>query len=67
MIPKTITKSWVYKEVSKYFNFNEKKTSLWFMVCNPLLGNTSPLVMVKLGRYKKLKKFVKSALEENRR
>ena len=52
--------------VASYFEDTDK-TMLWFQVPNPLLGNVSPRDMIRLGRFKKLYKFIVSALDENRR
>ena len=41
------------------------KTRLWFQIPNPQLGNISPKDMIKLGRFKKLNKFILSALQDN--
>ncbi|MCP4679735.1 MAG: hypothetical protein GY854_30445 [Deltaproteobacteria bacterium] len=43
------------------------KTILWFQTINPLLGNVSPQAMIKAGRFKKLLKFIQTALDENAR
>lgn len=51
--------------VHSFFN-DENKTMLWFKVPNPLLGDVAPRDMIKLGRFKKLFKFIQSALNENR-
>jgi len=45
---------------------DENKTMLWFKVPNPLLGDVAPRDMIRFGRFKKLLKFIQSALEENR-
>lgn len=45
---------------------DESKTILWFKVPNPLLGDVAPRDMIKVGRFKKLLKFIQTALEENR-
>lgn len=37
----------------------------WFLTPNPLLGNISPVDMIKMGRYKKLCKWVFNQLDEN--
>ncbi len=50
--------------VHSFFN-DENKTMLWFKVPNPLLGDVAPRDMIKFGRFKKLFKFIQSALEEN--
>ncbi len=50
--------------VHSFFN-DENKTMLWFKVPNPLLGDVAPRDMIKVGRFKKLFKFIQSALEEN--
>ena len=49
--------------VASYFN-DVDKTILWFKVPNPLLGNISPRDMIRLGRFKKLYKFIQTALDE---
>jgi hypothetical protein len=47
--------------VAEFFGSREK-TALWFKVDNPLLGNVSPRDMIRLGRFKKLHRFVVEAL-----
>lgn len=39
---------------------------LWFKVANPQLGGMTPREMIQTGRYKKLIKFIQSALSENK-
>ncbi|SMC62024.1 hypothetical protein [Polynucleobacter kasalickyi] len=51
--------------VHSFFN-DQTKTMLWFKVPNPLLGDVAPRDMIKVGRYKKLLKFIQTALEEGR-
>ena len=53
--------------VAGHFKGNPIKTALWFTTPNPLLGNIAPRDMVRLGRYKKLFKFILSSLSENKR
>lgn len=43
------------------------KAMLWFQTPNPLLGNMTPRDMIRVGRFKKLLKFIQTALEENKR
>jgi hypothetical protein len=38
---------------------------LWFEIANPMLGNISPRNMIRIGRLKRLLKFVMTAREEN--
>ena len=52
--------------VAQYFK-EEQKTVLWFKTPNPLLGNTTPRDMIRVGRFKKLQRFIQNALEENSR
>ncbi|MBY0379491.1 MAG: hypothetical protein K2P99_03705 [Burkholderiales bacterium] len=52
--------------VAEFFR-NEEKTVLWFSAINPLLGDVSPRDMIKLGRFKKLLKFIQTAIDENKR
>lgn len=49
--------------VAEFFEGDTMKTSLWFKTSNPLLGNVAPRDMVRLGRYKKLLKFIQDAAE----
>jgi hypothetical protein len=51
--------------VATYFN-DLNKTMLWFQVSNPLLGDMSPRDMIRIGRFKKLQKFIQTALSENK-
>jgi hypothetical protein len=50
--------------VAHYFK-NEHKTVLWFKTQNPLLGNIAPRDMIRIGRFKKLQRFILNALGEN--
>jgi uncharacterized protein (DUF2384 family) len=50
--------------VAQYFK-NEHKTILWFKTPNPLLGNITPRDMIRVGRFKKLSRFIQNALSEN--
>lgn len=52
--------------VATFFK-DKQKTILWFRLPNPLLGNVSPRDMIRMGRFKKLFKFIQTALEENQR
>ncbi|MFI5206010.1 MAG: hypothetical protein ACHQVK_03640 [Candidatus Paceibacterales bacterium] len=51
--------------VAGYFNGDVKKTALWFGIKNPALGGISPRDMIRIGRYQKLEKFIRNALEGN--
>jgi uncharacterized protein (DUF2384 family) len=52
--------------VAQYFQ-DEHKTVLWFKTPNPLLGNITPRDMIRVGRFKKLQRFIQNALDENER
>ncbi len=52
--------------VAQYFK-DAQKTILWFQVRNPLLGDIAPREMLRVGRFKKLHKFILDALSENER
>lgn len=52
--------------VAQYFQ-DEHKTMLWFKTSNPLLGNLTPRDMIRVGRFKKLQRFIQNALDENER
>ena len=53
--------------VAEHFQGDGKKTHLWFTLSNPMLGNIAPRDLIRFGRFSKLKKFIWSALEENKR
>lgn len=50
--------------VGQYFR-DEHKAVLWFKTTNPLLGNLAPRDMIRIGRFKKLYRFILNALHEN--
>lgn len=52
--------------VAEHFKGDANKTILWFTTPNPLLGNIAPRDMIRFGRYKKLFKFIYTALAENK-
>ena len=52
--------------VAQYFQ-EEQKTILWFKTPNPLLGNITPRDMIRVGRFRKLQRFIQNALDENER
>lgn len=49
--------------VNAYFKGNVAKTTLWFKVSNPLLGNVRPDDMILRGKEAKLLKFIKAQLD----
>ncbi|MBF0490882.1 MAG: hypothetical protein HQL15_09805 [Candidatus Omnitrophica bacterium] len=53
-------------QVSIHFNGDAKKTTIWFMSPNPLLGYDAPRDMIRLGKFKRLYRFVVDALVENK-
>jgi uncharacterized protein (DUF2384 family) len=50
--------------VAQFFR-DEQKTVLWFKTPNPLLGDVTPRDMIRIGRFKKLRRFIQNALSEN--
>ena len=52
--------------VAQYFK-DQQKTILWFKTPNPLLGSIPPREMIRVGRFKKLHRFIMNALGENER
>jgi hypothetical protein len=52
--------------VAQHFQGDVAKTILWFKVANPLLGNVSPRDQIRLGRYRKVLKFVLQAQDASR-
>lgn len=53
--------------VAEYFDGDPERTALWFRTPNPMLGDVSPRDMIRLGRYKRLLKFVLDAQSANGR
>lgn len=53
--------------VAGFFDKDEHKTILWFSTPNPLLGDMTPRDVIRVGRFKKLLKFIQTALNENTR
>ena len=51
--------------VAEFFRSSDK-TILWFNTPNPLLGEATPRNMIRIGRSKKLIKFIRNALSENK-
>ena len=51
--------------VANFFE-DEDKTVLWFYTPNPFLGEQTPRDMIRIGRSKKLIKFIRNALSENK-
>lgn len=56
----------VLAAVAQHFK-DAQKTVLWFKIPNPLLGNVAPREMLRVGRFKKLHRFILNALSENER
>lgn len=52
--------------VGEYFK-DLDRTVLWFKLSNPLFGGLSPREMIRVGRFKKLQRFIQTALDENKR
>lgn len=50
--------------VGNFFGDGDKAT-LWFQIPNPLFGNMTPRNMIRVGRFKKLLRMIKAALEED--
>jgi uncharacterized protein (DUF2384 family) len=50
--------------VAQFFG-DEQKTVLWLKTPNPLLGDMTPRDMIRIGRFKKLRRFIQNALSEN--
>jgi antitoxin Xre/MbcA/ParS-like protein len=50
--------------VAQFFK-DEHKTVLWFKTPNPLLGDMTPRDMIRVGRFRKLRRFIQNALSEN--
>ena len=52
--------------VIECFNGDVNKTYIWFDTPNPLLGNISPMQMIREGRSDRVHKFILNALAGNK-
>lgn len=50
--------------VADVFAGDAEKTALWFQTPNFMLGDISPRDMLRMGRYKRLLKFIQQSREE---
>lgn len=50
--------------VARIFEGDGGKSALWFRTQNPLLGDMSPRDMLRMGRYKRLVKFIDESISE---
>jgi hypothetical protein len=55
----------VLNDVRSFFNDDKDKFELWMKTDNPMLGDVSPVFMIKLGKKRKLMNFIKDSLSEN--
>lgn len=51
--------------VREFFGGDDAKTLMWFELENPLLGGVAPNTMIRLGREKKLLRFIREQLSQN--
>ena len=61
---KTINQFVLATELVNEFFDDYEKTLLWMVTPNINLGELSPIQMIVVGRYKKLKQFIKNRLED---
>lgn len=54
----------IANRVAALFDGDVEKATLWFRTLNPLLGNITPRDMLRLGRFKRLAKFVAEAEQQ---
>ena len=54
------------KAVNMFFN-DDVKAHIWMWEQNPLLGNVTPVQMLRLGRFDKLIQFIYDRTSENSR
>ena len=60
-------KEWgvVLNLVAQFFEGDVEKTTLWFTMPNPLLGDVPPRDMLRVGRFRRLYRFILEAQAEN--
>lgn len=66
VVEKNKTAKKCYGYVLEFFEGNRFKTTKWFFVPNPSLGEMRPIDMILLGRGKNLLRFIEDAREDNR-
>ncbi|MCP4285029.1 MAG: DUF2384 domain-containing protein [Gammaproteobacteria bacterium] len=54
----------IANRVAALFDGDVEKVALWFRTFNPMLGNVTPRDMLRLGRFKRLAKFVAEAEQQ---
>lgn len=54
------------KLVDTFFKNDSNKTAAWMKAKNPLLGESSPIMLILRGRGHKVLAFIKSQLDENK-
>ena len=52
----------VLEEVARFFEGDLRKTTLWFRIPNPLLGDLEPRQMIQVGRARKLLQIVRDEI-----
>ena len=57
----------LFAQVFEFFGEDLSRTCEWWLVPNPHLGEESPQSLQNLGKYEKLKDFIETQLEENKR
>lgn len=54
----------IANRIARVFDGDAQKSALWFRTSNPMLGEISPRDMLRMGRYKRLVKFINESLKE---
>ena len=57
----------LFAKVFEFFNEDMTKTCTWWTTKNPHLGNRSPQELERRDTYVKLKDFIETQLDENKR
>ncbi len=52
------------RHVEKFFDGDFAKTILWFNTKNPMLGDITPIELIQLGKYEKVKEFIASSMDQ---
>lgn len=62
--PVSLDEASAFGLVTLAFDGDDDKAAIWFRAKNPLLGDISPLDMIRLGRLDRLRKFILGAMGE---
>ena len=55
----------IYTLIREHMRWNDFRASQWMTTPNPMFGGTSPEILIRNGRGRKVLQFVESVIEED--